>query len=172
VPFCHLTFSATRPPERRYERVKVPTGTLGAAFRERRWIRELDQRAAAEEIGVSVATFRGWETNQTTPAVIHLPAAIAFLGYDWRNMDGTFSNRLRIARTAAGLTIRQLAGHLCVDPSTLQEWEANAHIPSRRHRVQIEDWLNNAPTGETRSRLARELDRRFATPSNPVEQFA
>lgn len=32
VPFCHLSFSASRPVERRYERVKVPAGTLGANF--------------------------------------------------------------------------------------------------------------------------------------------
>lgn len=38
-------------------------GTLGAAFRTRRWSRGLDQKQAAEEIGVSVKTYAGWETN-------------------------------------------------------------------------------------------------------------
>jgi len=58
VPFCHLAFSAPRPAIRRYERIRVPEGTLGAAFRERRWSRGLEQWEAAEEIGVSVATYR------------------------------------------------------------------------------------------------------------------
>lgn len=141
MPFCHLTFTASRPVERRYERAKVPAGTLGAAFRERRWRRGLDQREAAKEIGVSIKTYCGWETNRTTPAVIHLPAAIAFLGHDWRERDATLGGRLRLARTAAGLTIRELAGQLGVDPSTLREWEANVHIPSRRYRARLDEWL-------------------------------
>ncbi|HEX7157676.1 MAG TPA: helix-turn-helix transcriptional regulator, partial [Edaphobacter sp.] len=81
MPFCHLAFSAARPPERRYERAKVPANTLGAAFRECRWARGLAQREAAKDIGISVKTYCGWETNRTMPALIHLPAAIAFLGY-------------------------------------------------------------------------------------------
>ena len=85
MPFCHLVFSAPKPPIRRYERAEIPAGTLGAAFRERRWALGLDQKEVACEIGVSVDTYRGWETNRTTPALIHLPAAIAFLGYDWRH---------------------------------------------------------------------------------------
>jgi hypothetical protein len=56
VPFCQLTFLSVRPPLRHYERVKVPEGTLGAAFRTRRWGRGLEQREAAKEIGMSVAT--------------------------------------------------------------------------------------------------------------------
>jgi transcriptional regulator with XRE-family HTH domain len=93
VPFCHLTFSAPRPAGRRYERAKVPAGTLGAAFRERRWSRGLQQREAAEEIGVSVATYRGWEVNRSVPTVKHLPDAIAFLGFDWRDSSDSFDVR-------------------------------------------------------------------------------
>jgi hypothetical protein len=59
VPFCHLAFSAARPPERRYERVKVPHGTLGGAFRQRRWARGLQQSEAAKDIGISVKTYCG-----------------------------------------------------------------------------------------------------------------
>src|SRR5260221_10136441 len=44
--FCHLVFSVARPATRRYERVKIPDGTLGAAFRERRWQREMGQPEA------------------------------------------------------------------------------------------------------------------------------
>ena len=53
---------------------------LGAAFRVRRWSRGLEQREAAAEIGVSIATYRGWETNRYEPDLRHVPAAIRFLG--------------------------------------------------------------------------------------------
>jgi len=107
-------------------------GAGAAAWSNGKWRRE---------IGVSVATYRGWETNRTAPALIHVPAAIAFLGYDWRESDGTLGGRLRLARTAHGLTIRELAAHLGVDPSTLRDWEANVHVPSDRHRAEVNKWL-------------------------------
>jgi len=141
VPFCHLTFSAPRPALRRYERTKVPAGTLGAAFRERRWSRRLEQWQTAAEIGVSVATYRGWEVNRAAPTVKHLPGAIAFLGYDWRDADESFGNRLRHGRTAAGMSIKELAAVLRVDPSTIQKWETSLHIPSTRYRARLDDWI-------------------------------
>jgi hypothetical protein len=56
--FCHLAFSASRLRIRPYERAHIQAATLGAAFRERRWSRNLDQRATAAEIGVTLATYR------------------------------------------------------------------------------------------------------------------
>lgn len=60
VPFCHLTFLVDRPVLRRYERTKVPDDTLGVAFRNKRWVRGLEQREAAAEIGTTLATYRNW----------------------------------------------------------------------------------------------------------------
>lgn len=110
MPFCHLAFSASRPAKRRYERAKVAAGTLGAAFRERRWSRGLEQWQAAKEIGVSVATYRNWEVNRSVPAVKHMPGAIAFLGFDWRISNDSFGNQVRSTRTQRGLSIRRAAG--------------------------------------------------------------
>ena len=90
----------------------MPEGTLGDRLRQRRWNRGLEQRDAAAEIGVSVATYRNWEVNRFIPTVKHLPATIAFLGYDWRESDGTPGGRLRLARAARGLTIRRLSEDL------------------------------------------------------------
>jgi transcriptional regulator with XRE-family HTH domain len=85
-----LTFLAGQPPLRRYERVKVPERTLAAAFRARRWSRGLEQREeAAAEIGVSVNIYCGWETNRGRPDLRHIPAAIRFLGFDWREPGTT-----------------------------------------------------------------------------------
>jgi transcriptional regulator with XRE-family HTH domain len=132
VPFCHLTFSAARPVLRRYERTKVPEGTLGAAFRERRWSRGLEQWQAAEQIGISVATYRNWEVNRSEPDLRHIPAAIRFLGFDWRLSDASLGARIGLARTAAGLSIKQLAARLGADPSTVSGWETGLHTPSKR----------------------------------------
>lgn len=148
MPFCHLAFSARRPAIRRYERAKVPAGTLGAAFRERRWSRGLEQWEAADEIGVSVATYRNWEVNRSVPTVKHLPGAIAFLGFDWRVATDDFGGRVRAARTRCGFSIRQLAATLGIDPSTLARWESNEGLPSAALRAVIDDWLARNATGQ------------------------
>jgi transcriptional regulator with XRE-family HTH domain len=121
------------PVARRYERVKVPEETLGAAFRAQRWRRRLEQSEAAEEIGVSVATYRGWETNRRRPDLRHIPAAIQFLGFDWRERGGSLGERLRHART---VTLR-------VDPTTLGTWEAGLRTLSRKSAAAVRDWLHS-----------------------------
>jgi DNA-binding transcriptional regulator YiaG len=134
-------FLAVRPPLRRYERLKVPEGTLGAALRVRRWSRGLEQMEAAQEIGVSVATYRGWETNRRQPDLRHIPAAILFLGFDWRERGASLGEAIRYARTAAALSIRELAAMLRVDPTTLRAWEAGLHKPSSISVARVHDWL-------------------------------
>lgn len=141
MPFCHLAFSAPRPALRRYERTKVPAGTLGAAFRERRWSRRLEQWQAAAEIGVSTATYRNWEVNRSVPAVKHLPGAIAFLGRDWREPYGSFGARIRATRTERGLSIPEAAGEIGIDPTTLRRWEVEVGQPSLSLRPLLASWL-------------------------------
>jgi len=141
VPFCHLAFFAFRPPGPRYARTKVPAGTLGAAFRECRWSRGLEQWQAAAEIGVSVATYRNWEVNRSVPMVKHLPGAITFLGFDWRDSNGTFGARVRIARTQRGLSIRKAASLIGIDPTTMGRWEIDEGSPSPALRRKIDALL-------------------------------
>jgi len=120
VPFCHLTFLAVRPVRCHRERAEVETGTLGAAFGARR---AESSREAASWIGVSVATYRGWEVNRSVPAVKHLPGVIAFLGYDWRPPATTSSMALRRTRTAKGLALKALARELHIEWTTLRRWK-------------------------------------------------
>jgi transcriptional regulator with XRE-family HTH domain len=151
VPFCHLTFSVVRGPIPRYERTKVPLGTLGAAFRQRRWSRGLEQLQAASEIGVSAATYCAWETNRREPALRHLPTAIRFLGFDWRQPPTSIGAQIHQARTAAGLSIRELAVRLRADPTTVRGWEAGLHAPSRRSVVIINEWLADVSTSDRKT---------------------
>ena len=142
MPFCHLTFSAVRPPFHRNERVKVPEGTLGAALRERRWTLGLEQCEVAEKLGVSSATYRSWEVNRSSPTLKHLPRAIAFLGYDWRAKSNSFAESLRLRRTRHGWSLRDLARRAGVDWTTIRAWERDKHRPTRRSLAAVEEALN------------------------------
>ena len=151
VPFCHLTFSSSRPVLRRYERTNVPEGTLGGAFRTRRWTLGLEQKQAAKEIGTTLATYRNWEMNRSAPALKHLPGAIAFLGYDWRQEAPSLGDRIRRMRTAARLSIRDLAEVLGSDASTVAGWEAGTSTPSKRWADKLQAWLLHAEIDRNRS---------------------
>ena len=119
----------------------MPEGTLGAAFRARRWSHGLDQKQAAEEIGVSTKTYCGWERNRSEPDLRNIPTAIRFLGFDWRPEGDNLGARIRRARTAAGLSIAQLAAHLETDSSTVRGWETGLHQPSNQSTMKIKEWL-------------------------------
>jgi DNA-binding transcriptional regulator YiaG len=151
VPFCHLTFSAARPPKHRYERAKVPVCTLGGKFRERRWQLGLEQHEAADKIGVSLAAYRSWETNRQKPDLRNVPAAIRFVGFDWRIQGASLGDQIRHARTAAGLSLRQLATQFGADPTTVREWEVGLHMPSKKWLVKVRVWLRSATADEAYS---------------------
>src|ERR1051325_4068775 len=69
---------------RRYERAKVPPGTLARAFRARRWPRRREPGQPGEDIGLRTAVYRNWGVNRRVPPLKHDPAAIRFLGFRWR----------------------------------------------------------------------------------------
>lgn len=142
VPFCHLAFLVDRPVVPRYERAKVAEGTLGAAFRDRRWSLRLEQRETAAQLGVTVATYRNWEMNRSEPDLRHIPAAIRFLGFDWRKFGDRIGDQVWQARTAAGLSIKDLSRILDSDESAICKWEAGLSLPSRRSLSKIRWWLS------------------------------
>jgi transcriptional regulator with XRE-family HTH domain len=105
--------------------------TLGDHIRTRRLDLKLLQRQVAEEIGVSGATITTWERNASTPVARYIPAIIRFLGYDPLPSADSLPERLRRARRLLGLTQREMAERLGVDPCTLRDWEAGLHQPTR-----------------------------------------
>jgi DNA-binding transcriptional regulator YiaG len=105
----------------------------------------MEQREMAAEIGVSAATYGGWETNRRRPNLRHVPAVIRFLGFDWREPDPSLGDRIRHARTAVGLSIRELAETLTTDPATVRGWEVGLHTPSPKSLARIDHWLLHGP---------------------------
>ena len=92
------------------------------------------QKQVAEQIGVYTQTLTLWERNATDPAVQYNPAITRFLGYDPSAPAASLPGRLRAARRARGLTQRQFAHQLGVDPTTIYDWENGVHEPSRKKR--------------------------------------
>lgn len=153
MPFCHLRLVGPKPPPEGY--VAEPV-TLGERLRNRRCELGLLQREVGQWVGVSADTIRNWETGRTKPAVRFIPRIADFLGespFGSRSEADGFPDWLTLARRRLGLTQRELAGRLGVDPSTVGHWERGEHRPIRRQRERVEAFFeaagfaNHLPTG-------------------------
>ena len=133
LPFCHLAFSARKPPPDGYP--KKPE-TLGDHLRKKRLDLGLLQKEVAERIGVHKATIYNWETNRKSPQLRFVPRIIEFLGYvPYDTQSEALGKRIVVRRRRLGLTQKELARRLGVDPSTLGRWERGKGKPSRKHRI-------------------------------------
>jgi len=81
------------------------------------------QRDAAERIRVSEATIYNWERNATSPQVHDLPGIIQFLGYNPLPPVRMEGERLVRNRYELGLTQKEMAKRLGIDPTTLSRYE-------------------------------------------------
>lgn len=102
----------------------------------------LRQSDVAERIGVGTPTVNYWENNHFNPEVQYVPNIVSFLGYDpFGSPPASFPLQLKAARTAAGLTRRQLAARLGVHPGTLAEWERGESRPTKVFRAPLSAFL-------------------------------
>lgn len=75
------------------------------------------------------------------PEFRHLPAIVAFLGYDPRPEPQSLAERLVAFRKAKGWPQSRLANELRVDPSTLGRWERGERVPWGEYVGRVERLL-------------------------------
>lgn len=77
----------------------------------------------AEQIGAHYKSYDNWEQDKHEPEARYWPAILSFLGTDPRPEPETLAERIRAKRLTQGITLRELARRLGVDPSTVTAWE-------------------------------------------------
>ena len=97
----------------------------------------LFQKDVAERIGVDTDTITNWELNRSEPKIQYLPKVIDFLEYVPFSPGESFPERLKAYRMVKGLTQRQLARELGVDPTTVMKWEAGTSKPMPKTRERV-----------------------------------
>ena len=141
MPFCHIRLTARKPPPALYPR---ELRTLGDHLRKRRLDLGLLQGEIAEQLDVDDMTICSWELNHTSPQLRFIPRIIAFLGYIPHDTHSdTLAKRIVTCRRAMGLSQKELAGRLGVDPSTLGRWEGERGCPSGERRERLLALLDN-----------------------------
>lgn len=78
----------------------------------------------ADELGANHKTYENWEQEKYEPEIRFFPAILAFLGYDPSPEPVTLGERIQAARRRQGISQRELARRLGIDPSTVTAWEA------------------------------------------------
>jgi len=121
--------------------------TLGEHIRRRRLMLAITQEEAAALLGVNAWTVHNWETGQRKPEIRFIPALVGFLGYDPEPVDeGTLAGRLVARRRLLGLSQREAARSLQIDPGTWAGWELGARIAREAHRKGVEGFLKSPGT--------------------------
>ena len=87
---------------------------------------EISQSQLAERLRVRTDTIRNWERNRTSPALGYLPMVLEFLGYDPAPIaTETLGEKLLKYRRDRGITQKELAQQIGIDPTTLSRLERN-----------------------------------------------
>ncbi|WP_262692502.1 helix-turn-helix domain-containing protein [Kordiimonas aestuarii] len=121
---------------------KNPT-TIGEHILKRRCELELFQKDVGQQIGVCSCTIMNWEKGSSTPEIRYYPAIISFLGYEPFPEPHTQGEMIRFKRQSLGLTQRQFAELINVDPSTIYQWEHNDRKPLGRASERLAQFLAN-----------------------------
>jgi transcriptional regulator with XRE-family HTH domain len=136
--------------------VRIPTQpqTVGDHIRRRRLALHLLQRDVAEQVGVDKTSIFNWESNTAEPEVRFMPAVIRFLGYNPLPAATTTGGQLVRRRTTFGLSQREAATELGIDPSTLARWERGERQPTGEFLGRVERFLDEGTTPPSKARRA------------------
>jgi transcriptional regulator with XRE-family HTH domain len=110
----------------RVVRIPVNPKTIGDHIRRQRLTRKMLQKDVAKLMGVDKQCV---ETNKSTPEVRYVPAIIDFLGYNPLPPSNGIGEELVRQRTTLGLSQKQAAARMQVDPTTLARWEHGEKEP-------------------------------------------
>jgi len=85
-----------------------------------------------KSLGCDEMSIINWEKGHRSPRVNHMAGVVEFLGFNPFQNGDTMAHRLVNHRKALGVTQKEFARQLSVDPSTLARWERGEREPAGR----------------------------------------
>ena len=101
----------------------------------------LQQKEIAQLLGVHPTNLVHWEKDRTTPTYANWRAIINFLGFDPSPEPQSLPDQLKALRRRNGWSLKDLAAHLTIDPSTAATWERGHGDPWRWRRNELAQLL-------------------------------
>lgn len=139
VPFCHVKLKAPKPLPDAYPK---SLKTLGDYLRKKRLDLKLLQEDVSRKIGVSTPSIQNWETGHAAPSLSVIPRLIGFLGYiPFETSTKRPYEKIKLYRRILGLSRKELAKRLRIDPSTLARWEKGRGNPSKELLEKVSRFL-------------------------------
>jgi transcriptional regulator with XRE-family HTH domain len=123
-------------------RIPAQPQTVGDHIRRRRLALKMLQRGVAEQIGVEKTSVFNWEANTSQPGFRYMPAVKHFLGYNPLPQANGLAEQLVRHRTSLGLSQKDAASRVGVDPGTLARWESGEREPKGALRGKVERFLS------------------------------
>jgi transcriptional regulator with XRE-family HTH domain len=138
LPFCGFACRIARPGPVIPSEIKH----LGDHLLKRQIETGWTWKAIGKAIGVGATNVANWRQGRREPGLRQWPKIIAFLGYDPRPPAEGVGPALVAWRQGRGLSQRELAARLEVDPSTLAKWERGERMPKGPHRLRTDQLLS------------------------------
>ena len=132
--------------------VRIPTvpQTVGDHMRRRRLALKMLQKDVAEQLDVDKTSVFNWEANTSTPEIRYMPAIIRFLGYNPLALASTLAEQLVRQRTSLGLSQKESARQIGVDPATLARWERGEREPAGAFQARVKRFVLHGETSDAR----------------------
>lgn len=138
LPFCHTILKAPKPTPPSYPKTLK---SLGDHIRKRRLDLGLLQEQVARQIGVDATTIHNWERHRNSPHLPAIPKIIEFLGYAPCHTAKTLPEKVKSCRRLLGLTQKQMAKMIGIDPGTLAKFERGMGTPMETTLERIKGFL-------------------------------
>lgn len=141
LPFCNVALRAKKPLSASYPK---ELKTLGDHLKKRRFDLKMLQKEVAEKLNTTVCTYRNWERDLRNPSYRYIPRIIKFLGYvPFDIPHENLGQKIRTYRQLLGLSQRDLARQIGVDPCTIASWERSEHKPEKRLKRVLDVFLSS-----------------------------
>ena len=140
-----MTLKAKKPVHR--EKYPDICRTWGDHIKTRRLDLKLTKRQLSLKLNVSDVTIYLWEKNRVKPSLAQVPKIIEFLGRDpFEKETENFGDKIREYRRVHGLTQKNLACLIGIDPSTICSWERGEHHPTNELLNRLNPTLSLYPS--------------------------
>lgn len=141
---CHHHLYAPKPP------YPYNTVTLGDSLRRRRLDLGLTLTNVGQELNVTEATLRNWETNRRTVSLRFRQRVHDFIGVCPCDVSLSIGGRLKERREYSGTTRKALAEMFNVDEHTVSAWEDHNQPPTPTNVEKIVQFLKTLSLGKAR----------------------